>query len=150
MHGGVNAPATACGFGEETAVASQRNGERMWQISCGIVELTKRISAPSGRLESYIFWSDSNEGSRHGTWTLLLATVGRWSCGGEWTDEAEEENLKEADWKEKRLLLQSVVVNGGLKCSIRWEMWRWMEVSQSINTANGTVKASRDVVPLFG
>jgi len=36
---------------------SQRNGEHMWQISCGIVELMKRIPAPSGRLEleSYIF-----------------------------------------------------------------------------------------------
>jgi hypothetical protein len=43
MHGGVIAPATACGCGEETTVASQCNGERMWQISCGIVELMKRI-----------------------------------------------------------------------------------------------------------
>jgi hypothetical protein len=74
-----------------------------------IVELMKRIPAPSGRLEleSYIFWSDGNRGSRHGAWTLLLATVGRWSRRGEWIDEAKEENLKEADGKEKRLLLQS-------------------------------------------
>ena len=57
MHGGVIAPAIACGCGEEIAAASQRNGERMWQISCGIVELMKQIPAPSGRLEleSYIF-----------------------------------------------------------------------------------------------
>jgi hypothetical protein len=100
--------------------------------------------------DSYIFWSDGNGGSRHGAWMLLVATVGRWSCGGEWIDEAEEENLKEADGKEKRLLLQSVVVNRRLKSSIQWVMWWWMEVSQSIKTTNGTVKASRDVVLVFG
>jgi hypothetical protein len=150
MHGGFIAPATACGCGEETAMTSQRNGERMWQISCGIVELMKWIPAPSKRLESYIFWSNGNGGSRHGAWMLLVATVGWWSCGGEWIDEAKEENLKEADGKEKRLLLQSVVVNRRLKSSIQWVMWWWMEVSQSNKSANETVKASRDVVLLFG